>query len=472
MKKLSLLLLTFVVTFNCLVATTASAQKIAAGLYFSLSVCLDSTVKSWGYNYYGQLGEGDTINKITPVDVYNQSQVIAVSAGEYHSLALRKDSTIWSWGNNTNGQLGNGSLIHRTLPVQVLGVTHVTAIAAGQNHSLALKKDSTVWDWGYNVYGQLGDSTTNLVDCECKEQAVKVHTITHVTAISAGSYHSLALRSDSTVWAWGGNADGQLGDSTNLDRISPVKVYGLTKVIAIAAGGSHNLALRSDSTVWAWGLNANGQLGDSTIITKIIPVKINALSGITAIAASTGHSLSLKSDSTVMAWGSNSYDQLGDGTLLDAHYPILVPYVRHTISIAAGNVHSIALQNNYSMLAWGNDYYGIGDGSTNTIGCQCLYNAEPVAAFCSGVKVKELTMDNNQWSIAPNPFTYSTTLSFNTEQKQTVIKIMDVLGKQNRTLYFSGKQLVIEKGNLENGIYFIQITNTNGNTTYRKMVVQ
>ncbi len=481
MKKRYLIAFAVVITANSFFATAASAQKIAGGLFYSLSICLDSAVKAWGYNYYGQLGEGDTINKTIPVDVYGLAGIVAVGAGEYHSLALRKDSTIWSWGNNSNGQLGNGSLINRSLPVQVLGVTHVAAIAAGQNHSLALKRDSTVWDWGYNAYGQLGDSTLNLVACQCKEQAVKVHKLKKIIAIAGGSFHSLALRSDSTVWAWGSNVDGQLGDSTTTDSPVPVQVHGLTNVIAIAAGGSHSLALKSDSTLWAWGRNTVGQLGDSTINGEIIPIKINALTGIVAIAASITHSMALKSDSAVYCWGYNYYNQLGDGTLLDAHFPIHTPYVAHVTNIAAGGSHSIALLNDYSMFGWGNNYYGIGNGTTNTVGCECVMNAEPVIAFCSKLSVPNLMADDNFITIAPNPFADKTTITFSSESNTSkyTLYIRDVLGNNIIQSTINSNQYTIDMSNVAKGVYFVEVIDNSTSSLkekkknyYRKIVVQ
>ncbi|MCL2141249.1 MAG: hypothetical protein FWH42_06320, partial [Dehalococcoidia bacterium] len=170
-------------------------------------------------------------------------------------------------------------------------------IAGGESHSLALKSDGTVWVWGETYYGQLADSFFTTT--------VQVSSLSGVTAIAAGAYHSLALKSDGTVWAWGWNGNGQLGDGTATDRYSPVKVSSLSGVTAIAAGWDYSLALKSDGTVWAWGWNGDGQLGDGTTTVRHTPVKVSSLSGVTAIAAGAYHSLALKSDGTVWAWGWN-----------------------------------------------------------------------------------------------------------------------------------------------------------------------
>ncbi|MCX6225109.1 MAG: RCC1 repeat-containing protein, partial [Bacteroidia bacterium] len=173
----------------------------------------------------------------------------------------------------------------------------VTAIAAGGNRTVALKNDGTVWDWGFNRDGELGDGSGINTD---SNTPVKVKDLTGITAISAGDLHSVALTSNGTVLAWGYNAYGQLGDGTSTFRNTPVQVSGLTGIITqIAAGGSHTVALTKDGAVWAWGLNSSGQLGDGTG-TKTdsdTPVKVSGLTGIiTQIAAGGSHTVALTKD--------------------------------------------------------------------------------------------------------------------------------------------------------------------------------
>jgi len=202
------------------------------------------------------------------------------------------------------------TLANSTVPIQVTGLNSVTAIAAGSNHTVALKGDGTVWTWGDNDDGQLGDGTftTSTVP-------VQVTGLNGITAIAAGSNHTVALKGDGTVWAWGDNSNDQLGDG-GIEKTSPVpvQVYGLNGVTAIAAGGFHTIALKGDGTVWTWGLNIYGQLGNGTFITNNIPSQVPVFTGVTAIAGGGFHTIALKGDGTVWTWGWNIYGQLGNGT--------------------------------------------------------------------------------------------------------------------------------------------------------------
>ncbi|MCP4546611.1 MAG: hypothetical protein GY835_09125, partial [bacterium] len=313
---------------------------MAAGQAHSLALKSDGTVWAWGNNAFGQLGDGTTTDRHTPVQVSGLAGITAIAGGYFHSLALKSDGTVWAWGNNAHGELGDGTTTNRHIPVQVSGLTGVTAIAGGQYHSLALKSDGTVWAWGNNYTGQLGDGTTT-----DRYTPVQVSGLTGVTAIAGGYFHSLALKSDGTVWAWGDNDNGELGDGTTTIRLTPVQVSSLTGVIAIAGGSNHHgLALKSDGTVWAWGYNAYGQLGDGTTTSRSSPVQVSGLTGVTVIAGGSVHSLALKSDGTVWAWGKNGYGQLGDGTTTDRSLPAQVSGLTGVIAIAAGGYHNLALK--------------------------------------------------------------------------------------------------------------------------------
>jgi alpha-tubulin suppressor-like RCC1 family protein len=284
----------------------------------------DGSVWAWGNNSNGQLGDGSTTQKNTPVQVSVLSSIRSVAAGSSHTAAMKSDGTVWTWGNNANGQLGNGLTVDSATPALISVLSSMTAIAAGSGHTVALKNDGTVWAWGNNINGQLGDGSTTQ-----RNTPVQVGGLASVTAIAAGSGHTVALKNDGTVWAWGNNSNGQLGNGLTVDSATPVQVSGLSNVTmmtAIAAGLGHTVALRSDGTVWTWGLNGKGQLGNGLTTDSATPVQVGTLSDVTDIAAGYEGSVALKGvltgDGTVWTWGSNVYGQLGNGLTVDSATPV------------------------------------------------------------------------------------------------------------------------------------------------------
>jgi len=361
--------------FDEIIGAAGVSPAISAGGQYSLALKSDGTVWAWGYNVNGELGDGTTTDRNTPVQVHGPGNVgfltgvTAISAGSNHSLALKSDGTVWAWGWNGEGELGNGSTANSSTPVQVNGLTGVTAISAGSYHSLALKGDGTVWAWGHNNEGQLGiGSTTD------SSTPVQISSLTGVTAISAGHLHSLALKGDGTVSAWGYNGYGQIGDGTDgsgTNKVTPVDVFSGAK--AISAGGYHSLALKNDGTVSAWGHNGNGQLGDGTYSNTNTPADTaSSLTGVTAISAGDNHSVALKGDGTVWAWGGNAEGQLGDGTTtVNSRTPVQVKDPAGTglltgvKAIVAGYDHVLALKDDGTVFAWGYNSNGqLGNGST------------------------------------------------------------------------------------------------------------
>ena len=362
----------------------SNVSAISGGSEETIALKNNGTVWAWGSNDKGQLDDNTNKNRKLPIQAWGPasgdlSQITQVDSGYGHTLALKSDKTVWSWGWNGNGQLGNDAGDFRLTPVQVLGpggvgfLDHVEAVAAGQYHSLALKDDGTVWAWGYGDYGQLGDGTwaSKYTPIQVKDSA-GTGFLSNIVYISAGESYSIAVKADGSVWTWGNNSDGQLGDNTNSFKNLPVQVIGpggtgfLSGVAKVAAGSNFVLALKNDGTVWAWGNNNNGRLGDNTEIARWNPIQVKDatgaafLTGINEIAASSVNSLALKNDGTVWAWGWNGNGQLGDGTNSDkATIPVQVVdsvgvgYLSNVSKIAAGGSHCLALKNDGSVWSWG-----------------------------------------------------------------------------------------------------------------------
>ena len=272
-----------------LVIGLAGVVAIAAGGGHNLALKGDGTVWAWGDNDYGQLGDGTTTQRATPVHVSGLGGVVALAAGGVHSLALKGDGTVWAWGDNDNKNepctWGYGTATPQLTPVHVIGLSGVMVVSASRwvgidagaycDHNLAVRGDGTVWAWGANFSGQLGDGTTaggapggvkGRVQASGLEGAVRV--------AAGGGGQSLGLKGNGTVWTWGNNSFGQLGDGTTTDRFTPGKVGGLAGAVAVAGGSAHNLALMQDGTVWAWGDNSLGQLGYETAMNRTTPVQV------------------------------------------------------------------------------------------------------------------------------------------------------------------------------------------------------
>jgi len=356
----------------------------SSAVYWNHSVVLvQSTTKSFGANGYGQLGNGDIADSSLPVTVTGTFS--SVSIGGAHTIGLQSDGTVWSWGNNASGQLGNGTQDTKTAPIPVTtpgGVSGFTAIAAGGNHTLALDNLGRVWAWGLNSSGQLGNNTLANQNVPVPVlTADGVTPLSGVTKIAAGGAFSLALKSDGTVWAWGSNRFGQLGDATQVSKITPVQVLGsdgvtpLGGITAIAAGGSHALAINGGTTMSAWGYNELGQLGDGTTTSRSTAVPVVMPGVVTAVSAGLDHSLAVIGGA-VYAWGYNYYGQLGNGAVLQSDAPVTALQIVQDqdgivlsgiVDIIAVGHHSIARDVSATIWTWGNDTYGqLGDGTTQS----------------------------------------------------------------------------------------------------------
>jgi alpha-tubulin suppressor-like RCC1 family protein len=247
-----------------------SVQAMGGRGYHSLVVKSDNTVWAWGYNSSGQLGNGTATSSNVPVQASGLSGVSAVSGGGFHSLALKSSGDVWAWGSNGHGELGDGTNINRDKPVLIQGISGVKQISGGWFHTVALTADGTVWTWGDNSRWQLGDGTI-----PNRNSPYQISGLSDIVAVSGGDCHTAALKSDGTVWTWGCNDKSELGNgTTGTDSHVPVQVSGLTNIIRIAARDYHNIALKSDGTVWTWGWNINGQLGDGTTLDRNVPVQV------------------------------------------------------------------------------------------------------------------------------------------------------------------------------------------------------
>ena len=344
-----------------------SAQaSITAGRNHTCALLSTGAVKCWGSNSNGQLGDGTTANRLTPTAVTGlPSDVTAITTGRNHTCALLATDAVECWGYNPDGRLGDGSTIDRLTPTPVTGLSSdVTAITGGTRHTCALLATGAVTCWGDNNVGQLGDNTTN--DRHTPTPVTGLPS--DVTAITAGTEHTCALLATGAVTCWGNNASGQLGDNTTANQLTPTPVTGLSSdVTAISAGHFHTCALLTTGAVHCWGYNGNGQLGDGTTNDRHAPTPVTGLSsGVTAITAETFHTCALLTTGAVHCWGYNGYGQLGDGTTTNQLTPTPVTGLSSGVTaITAGRYHTCALLATGALTCWGDNTYGhLGDGTT------------------------------------------------------------------------------------------------------------
>ena len=283
-------------TAGCTLNLPGGVKAIAGGGYHTIALKENGDVWTWGINNYGQLGDNSTTDHYYSVRVKGENGVgfltgiKAIASGFSHTIALKENGEVWAWGQNNAGQIGDntsGVGNDRWLPVRVKGengvgfLTGVKAIAGGWNHTIALQENGDVWAWGLNNYGQLGDNSTTKYSYPIRVKGENgVGFLTGVKAIAGGKQHTVALKENGEVWAWGYNEYGQVGDNTNLNRYFPVRVKGengvgfLTGVKVIADGWNYVIAIKENGDIWAWGQNNAGQLGDNSTTHQKFPVRV------------------------------------------------------------------------------------------------------------------------------------------------------------------------------------------------------
>lgn len=377
---------------------------IAAGYDFSVALKSDGSVWAWGKNDYGQLGNGTTQNSAYPVQVKGPNGtgyltgVIAITTGDYHALALKADGTVWTWGYN-------GSSTGTVYPVQVF--TDAITIAAWEKQSVAIKSDGTLWIWNVGASPALWNTTYGL---------------SNVVSIAGGHGHYLFLQSNGSVWAMGSNNYGQVGDGTSgtsNTRYYPVQVHGpnnvgtLGDVIAIAAGPDTSFALKSDGSLWGWGYNYWGNLGDGTRVDHSFPVQAQ-ISNVSAVAANSLHTLIVKSDGSLWAAGNNTYGLLGNGTTSNSSIPVQVKApdgvngLTGIVSAAANIYSSIALKSDGSLWAWGwNNTNQVGDGTRTQRNLPVQVKGPEGVDYLTDIRIQRsyIPLATQSVSAFPNPVT-------------------------------------------------------------------
>jgi alpha-tubulin suppressor-like RCC1 family protein len=354
--------------------TTDGVMEVYDGVNWiqgGINVITVKNAYAWGYNDNGRLGDNTTTNRSSPVSVVGLfSDWVETSSGNLHSIGLRANGSLWAWGSGGNGRLGNNTTVNRSSPVSVVGgFTDWVRVSAKNAHNLGVRANGTLWSWGFNGTGQLGDNTV----LDKSSPVSVVGGFTDWSQASAGAYHSLGIRTNGTLWAWGSNRGptnivrGQLGDNTSVNRSSPVQVVGgFTDWVQATAGLDHSLGVRANGTAWAWGANDVGQLGNNTITDRSSPVQV--VGGFTDWVQTTNfaHSVGLRSNGTAWSWGFGAFGRLGNNGTTNTSSPVqVVGGFTDWVHINTFGGHNLGVRANGTLWAWGDNYRSqLGDNTS------------------------------------------------------------------------------------------------------------
>ena len=344
---------------------------------------------AWGAGNEGVLGDNTTQPKSSPVQTVaggtNWKEVSIFGLGAGPSVGIKTDGTLWTWGRNSEGQLGNNATIERSSPIQTVAAgTNWKQVSTGSQACGAIKTDGTLWTWGDNTYGQIGDNTTT-------RRSSPVQTVVggnNWKQLSFG-YNCGAIKTDGTLWMWGAGNNGALGDNTTTSRSSPIQtIAGGTNWKQVSVGNLTTAAIKTDGTLWTWGRNNYGELGDNTITNKSSPVQtIAAGTNWKQVSASTSfvHCGAIKTDGSLWTWGRNDYGQLGDNTTTNKSSPVqTVAGGTNWKQVSKGSIHAAAIKTDGTLWTWG--YNNIGQLGDNTT----INKSSPIQTVAGGTNWKQV----------------------------------------------------------------------------------
>ncbi len=347
---------------------TSGLKSISAGANHNCAITHgDDDLWCWGANGSGQLGDKSIIDSSTFKRIGDAAWAwTLVAAGADHSCAIKSDGTLWCWGANASGQLGIGNTAARNQPVQIGNAANWQTAAVGTDHSCAIKGDGTLWCWGDNTQSQLGDGTTDQ-----STSPKPIGSDTDWSALNLGTQAGCAIKTDKSLWCWGDNASGQLGLGNTTDAATPTQVQPGTAWTGAAVGVNHSCGIRDDdASLWCWGDNAYGQLGQGNANPSSSPLQVQPGTRWIAVASGNGHSCAIKDDATLWCWGNNTAGQLGLGTAGHLAIPKQVSHSKDWRAVSTGDYHSCAVDADYIGYCWGlNDAGQLGSGNplgTNT----------------------------------------------------------------------------------------------------------
>jgi len=289
----------------------SSWKQVSCGYAHVAAIKTDGTLWTWGGGTSGRLGDAQLGSRSTPVTTFaggtNWKQV---ASGNAHTVAIKTDGTLWTWGFGANGQLGTNDTIQRSTPVTTFaGGSSWKQVSSGGNHTAAIKTDGTLWTWGLGTSGQLGNAQTTNVSTP----VITVAGGNNWKQVSSGNAHTVAIKTDGTLWTWGGGSSGQLGNAQTTSRSTPVTTFaGGSSWKQVSSGNAHTVAIKTDGTLWTWGGGSSGQLGNAQTTSRSTPVTTFAGgSSWKQVSSGGNHTAAIKTDGTLWTWGSGGFGRLG-----------------------------------------------------------------------------------------------------------------------------------------------------------------
>jgi len=363
--------------------------------YWLIDQWVGDTLWNWGRNTQGQIGDNTATNRSTPVTTLaggaNWKQVSGGSNGN-HTVAIKTDGTLWNWGNNFSGGLGVNSPSNRSTPVTTFaGGSNWKQVASGGGHTVAIKTDGTLWTWGSNSSGQLGTNGPTGLGVAKSTPVTTFAGGTNWKQVACGGFHTAAIKTDGSLWTWGDNYYGQLGDNTTTNRCTPVTTFaGGTNWKQLAGGREHTAAIKTDGTLWTWGRNAYGGLGDNTTTNRSTPVTTFA-GGTNWKQVSSGQEFTaaIKTDGTLWTWGLTSAGQLGInrsgfGTAITTPVTTFAGGTNWK-QVSCGSGYIAAIKTDGTLWTWGSNFAGqLGDNTTTQ-------RQTPVTTFAGGTNWKQVS---------------------------------------------------------------------------------
>ena len=383
------------------VGTSSNWSLVDSASLHALALKEDGSLWAWGDNRSGQLGDGTREDQPFPVRITGDYDWVKISASSNGTLALKDDGSLWGWGSSF---LFGYPFENRIVPTRIDGDYDWMDISLGNGFAVALKTDGTLWSWGANSFGQLGDGTFE--DSEDKYKPRQVGEYNDWVNISAGAYHTLALRSDGGLWTWGNNKLGQLGDGTLVNRNVPTKINIDHELKHIKTGHTFSMARKEDGSLWFWGEN-RFNIGDSLEDNITFPLNTNLGSNWDSIYFTSRHILGIQYDSSLWSWGSNTFGELGHGVNIHSYSPKKITEDLNWTSVTAGHKHSMAISNSEDLFGWGGNYYGqLGNGTKNKVDIpQLIDNITGISRISAGhehtIVIKN---DGSLWSWGWNNF--------------------------------------------------------------------